>query len=115
MKQLSTLIIFVFAVIFTVPVSVSAQNINVEIEQNENEIRLYPNPANDRVQIVIENSTLESPAITIHSIIGNKMNVTIESVETNKYRADISALPSGYYLIVIKEKDFNKAYKFLKQ
>lgn len=82
--------------------------------QKNNVVKLYPNPANRQIQIKIENNTLENPAISLHTLIGNKMAVKVEILENDMFRIDIAELPSGYYFVAIKDKEFNRTYKFLK-
>ena len=84
-------------------------------QDGTNKVKFHPNPASTSIEVEIENSTLEGPAVSIHSIIGNKMSVEILKINEHHFKIDIEELPQGYYLIVIKEKGFNKAYKFLKR
>ena len=80
----------------------------------ENEVRVYPNPAKETIQVTINHMTLEHPEITLHTIIGNKVQVEAEKISENSYKFSIDNLPDGYYLVVIRENEFRKAFKFLK-
>ena len=86
-------------------------------QNNEEKVRIYPNPATETINITIQNVELKSPTVAIHSIIGNKMNVDVDNLQTGFYRAEISDLPPGYYLVVVKDQEtqFNRTYKFLKR
>jgi hypothetical protein len=83
----------------------------------ENKIEIYPNPSVDFLVVTIEKSTLVDPKIIVHSIIGNKMEVTSQNIEPNKFSVDVKNLPAGYYLVAIKDETtgFSKTYKFLKR
>ncbi len=80
-------------------------------------VKVYPNPATDYVNIVIENSERSNASVSIHSIIGNKMNLEIENISSGIYRASIKDLPEGYYLLVVKDpkRGINSTTKFLKK
>ena len=84
---------------------------------NENVVKMYPNPASDFMALTIMNATLKAPQVGVYSIIGNKMQVEIEEHQTNMFSIDLRNLPTGYYLLVIKDTEakFNKTYKFLKR
>ena len=86
-------------------------------EIRQNVVKLYPNPARNFLTVSIHNTTLKSPQVGVYSIIGSKMNIDIEAREDNAFSLDIRNLPTGYYLLVIKDSEakFNKTYKFLKR
>jgi hypothetical protein len=76
------------------------------------------NPTVDFLNVVIENSDLKNPKIEVFNIIGNTVDIKVEKSDTNKYIIDVKNLPSGYYLVTIK--DFNgtpikDTFKFLKR
>jgi len=83
----------------------------------ENQILIYPNPSVDFLKVSIEESTLENPEIVIHSILGNKLEINSEQTGANEFNVDVKNLPSGYYLLAVKDKasGFSKTYKFLKR
>ena len=79
-------------------------------------VKVYPNPATDYVNIVVENTERGNASVSIHSIIGNKMKVDIDNISSGIYRASIKDLPEGYYLVVVKDpkRGINSTIKFLK-
>ncbi len=83
----------------------------------ENKIQIYPNPSIDFLKITIVESNLVNPQIVIHSIIGNKLEVFTEKMDANEFKVDVKNLPSGYYLVAIKDAatGFSETYKFLKR
>lgn len=82
----------------------------------ENKIEVYPNPAAEFIIVEFENSSLENVAFEMHSIIGNRIEISYETLAYNKYRIPVKDLASGYYFLVVKDElsRFKKAYKFLK-
>ena len=104
-------------IVFTISlVLLTLMSFGQTLGEEENKVKVYPNPAKSIVSIAIENSTLADAQVTIHSIIGNKMNVSIEPINKGVWRADIDRLPDGFYLVVVKDQQtkFNRTYKFLK-
>ncbi|MEQ8926794.1 MAG: T9SS type A sorting domain-containing protein [Fulvivirga sp.] len=82
-----------------------------------NEIKLFPNPSVDFLEVKIDNSTLENVSFTVHNIIGNIVNVEVEKVSDDKFRLRVEDLSPGYYLLAIKDEQnvFKETYKFLKR
>jgi len=82
-----------------------------------NKVEIFPNPSVDFLNIEINNSKLNKPILELYSIIGNIVKVELQEVEKNKFRIDVTSIPSGYYLLSIRDKDthFKETYKFLKR
>jgi hypothetical protein len=85
--------------------------------EQPNVVKLFPNPTDDYIQIEIKNSNLENPKITLYNIIGNEIILDVEEKEDNLYEIMVKDLPSGYYLIAIKDEQtfFRETYKFVKR
>ena len=79
-------------------------------------IHLFPNPATEWVHVKIEEFPAEKVALTLHNIIGNKVEFEKEIVSEHELRVKVKDLASGYYLLAIKneEANFRGIYKFLK-
>jgi hypothetical protein len=72
------------------------------------EIRIYQDPASDRIQLSsIENVT----GWQIYDILGKKINTQKQSANSI---VDISSLNSGIYLIRIQQRDKESCFKFVK-
>ena len=84
---------------------------------NNNDIRLYPNPAVEYLKIRIDNSTIQSPKIIVHNIIGNVVEVEINLIGSSEYLVRVEDLSPGYYLVAIRDDQgtFKETYKFLKR
>ena len=74
-----------------------------------NSIRIYPNPANDRLYIETQTLTIE-----IYDVYGRRQN--LKNSETQKLRnsIDISELNSGIYFVKIKNEDGEVVKRFIK-
>lgn len=84
---------------------------------SKNEVKLFPNPSVDFLEVRIDNSTFENATFTVHNIIGNVIKVEVEQVADNEYRLRVKDLAPGYYLLAIKDDQnvFKETYKFLKR
>lgn len=77
---------------------------------------VYPNPAEDYIFLKIEelddNSDIE---IEVMSIIGNKMKISHEQVESGLYKIDLSNIPVGHYYVMLTIDTEKSLKKFLKK
>jgi hypothetical protein len=120
MKKLSAILTIVFlAGVFN---SAFAQgNGEIGFKTNSlseiNKVEIFPNPSVDFLNIEINNSKMNKPVLELYSIIGNIVKVELEEVADNKFRIDVTNIPSGYYLVSIRDTDthFKETYKFLKR
>lgn len=117
-----------FILLFTIQFSFGQ---NSAVDQNKSElpmlqteslqieavVELYPNPADDFVNITITNSQLKNVQFEMYNIIGNKIDFDFEQVNSKNYKVNVKDFHSGFYLLVVKDpvSRFNKAYKFRKR
>lgn len=89
---------------------------NEELE-TVNSVQLFPNPAVDIIKVRIKNSTLKSPKLVVHNIIGSEIEVEINKVSEEEFSLNIENLNPGYYLVAIRDDEghFRETYKFLKR
>jgi hypothetical protein len=80
-------------------------------------VHLFPNPATEDIFIELDHFPAENVVVTVHTIIGNELQVEKEVVEDNLIRVRVKDLASGYYLLAIKDEEskFRGTYKFLKR
>ena len=80
-----------------------------------NIIGIYPNPAVDYIIIEIKKSQLQNARFILTSMIGNKIEVTPETLGDGKFRIDLMGFPTGFYFLVIQDdiSQFKKALRFL--
>jgi len=82
----------------------------------EIKVEIYPNPAVDFVRVKLDIADHSKVIISVHNILGNKVNVEVDNSEEHVW-VNIKELPSGYYLLAVKTDNpmFRGTYKFLKR
>ena len=92
--------------------------ITIEIsKKSSNEVRLYPNPSNDKININWGILYNYSKGIPVKINIVNQFGVNVLSLESNMEELssiDISSLGSGIYSLCINFEEVNFRYKILK-
>jgi hypothetical protein len=84
-------------------------------------VRIYPNPATEYLIVKLNDFPAEKARLTLHTIIGNQMEIESEIAEDENQekviRVKVKDLASGYYLLAVKddESKFRGTYKFLKR
>lgn len=80
-------------------------------------MKLYPNPATDFISLKLEAPNAQHVKLTLHTIIGNSLEVESEIIDENEVRLKVKDLASGYYLLAVKDErsGFKGVYKFLKR
>lgn len=74
-------------------------HVGIKSEKIENDIRIFPNPANDKLNIDTQNQDMIQE-MTLKNIKGEELIVSYPN--SNKIVLDISKFPKGMYLIQIK-------------
>lgn len=77
-------------------------------DDDKDEFSIYPNPSSDKLNF--RSATSEDFDLSVYDILGKKVMETTKNINSP---LDISALDAGIY--ILKLKDFNKTYKFIKQ
>ncbi|WP_299364829.1 T9SS type A sorting domain-containing protein, partial [Winogradskyella sp.] len=78
-------------------------------EEELQRVSLYPNPANDKLEIT---SRLPMDGLSIMDINGRELD-RIE-VSTKNYTLDVSSLSKGIYFLKIQSREFKSTQKFIK-
>lgn len=117
LKSALVLLLFVSASSISWGQSSPELQMNYSNFEKINKVEIYPNPTVDFINVEIKNSTLKDPKIEIFNIIGNAVEVEIEKTSNNNYQVNVKNLPSGYYLVTIKDDGalIKDMYKFLKR
>lgn len=92
-------------------------NSKQEISTNENNyfIKIFPNPVNDNLKIVFNNTTKEKIKIKISDITGLSLyNETIHEM-SSYYDFQFSAFPNGIYIVTFTGDKRTFTYKIIKQ
>lgn len=84
-------------------------------------VQIFPNPATEFLHVKLNDFPAEKARLTLHTIIGNTMDIETEIVEDHDQgkviRVRVKDLAAGYYLLAVKddESKFRGTYKFLKR
>jgi len=77
--------------------------------------KIFPNPATEFLSIKFEAPIAKTVKVTLHNIIGNNLEVETEVVDEFEIRLRVKDLPTGYYLIALKDEgNARGSFKFLK-
>lgn len=96
--------------------SLSSVSFSQKKESNKN-FEVYPNPAIDYINIKFDGkSNIMNKSFSVHSLIGNKVDITTENLSENTIRISLRDLNSGYYFLSLTDKptERRKIVKFLK-
>jgi hypothetical protein len=80
-------------------------------------VELYPNPATDFVTVSFVEPVAKQTRLMVHNIIGNALDVEVETIDDHEIRIRVKDLPVGYYLVAIRDEQTNgrSTLKFLKR
>lgn len=97
----------------------TCNDINSGIKANNNvkdNFNVFPNPANDYVQINVSSSDIKSAEIELTDLLGNRLILHKPSFSNNviDYKLDISGLSNGLYLLKIKTNTSEHIQKIIK-
>jgi hypothetical protein len=105
--------------IFSLEAEASKPNIkthNVEILKALNSAEVYPNPADDHIYLKINDQDFSSNIkIEVMSIIGNKMYISSDKIESGLYKINLKNIPSGHYYVMLTIDSEKSLKKFLKK
>jgi len=80
-------------------------------------ISVFPNPAVEYLNVKFEDPIAKKTKLTVHNVIGNLVDVEIETVDEFEVRLKVKDLPVGYYLLAVRDEESNSrsTIKFLKR
>ena len=79
-------------------------------------VKLFPNPATDFLIIKFQTPLARTVKLTLHTIIGNSLEVESEIVDDFEIHLRVKDLPSGYYFLAMKDDGHqSSSFKFLKR
>ena len=89
--------------------------VNVEEEQNSSfvELKAYPNPVSNILNISSRNVDLDQAELSVYSILGEKLNLSSSKYGTGA-SINFSDLAPGIYILVIKNDLVNYTTKIIK-
>lgn len=83
-------------------------------EENRNEpenILVYPNPADDKINISSNNLQTSNVTVRIIDITGRAWLEKIMKLEENEFALDVSQIPNGFYLLELHTAKSRKAFR----
>lgn len=104
-------------IFYTVSKKLTIWDPNMSVEENEfTNLKIYPNPVTDLLNIEFETETLGNTKFDIFDINGRLVK-TIENdgLNQNKHQINIEDLTSGTYILVITDKNKSSSRKIIKQ
>jgi len=120
--NISRLGLMTLLVFFIGTVSLSAQSKVLASNSSTNpddkvKVEIFPNPTSDFLNIDLSKLDLKKPQLEIRSIIGSKMEVTVEDNGPKKYKVDVQSFPRGYYLVLVRDDQskFQQTVRFSKK
>lgn len=80
-------------------------------------VNIFPNPAFEYLNIKFENPIAKRTKLTVHNVIGNAVEVELETIDEFEIRLKVKDLPVGYYLLAVRDEASNSrsTIKFLKR
>ena len=96
--------------------SLSSVSFSQKKESNKN-FEVYLNPAIDYINIKFDGkSNIMNKSFSVHSLIGNKVDITTENLSENTIRISLRDLNSGFYFLSLTDKSTERReiVKFLK-
>lgn len=86
-------------------------------QEKNNLVSIFPNPASNYLNLrLLEDQYIEDFEISVHSLIGNKMNLKYEKISDNEVQLNIENYKIGYYFILLdsRKDEKRRIYKFSK-
>ncbi len=83
----------------------------IEKDISSNKISVFPNPASDRITIILDKPFKVKGLFSIYSITGEKIAQFNLTKDTQNFTFDVSLLNSGIYFYEISNKDINHSGK----
>ena len=80
-------------------------------------VRLFPNPANERITLEMQNSVKGKISVSILNTSGKKVK-TIEIIKSTDYIQQtilLNGLAAGYYILEIKAENYSYSASFIRK
>jgi hypothetical protein len=92
----------------------SSQRCNITSVQElhvDSEIKLYPNPASNQINLAITEEQ-RGGRLQIYNVLGKKLHEHL--IKKDNVQIDVSHLPTGTYLVLISKEGYLYSTKFIK-
>lgn len=95
-----------------VPSQKSAETMSFYNEQIDYNIQLYPNPANDKIKIIVESISEEGLyTYQLFDLEGSKLTIVRMGIYNNAEQMDVSTLKEGIYILSVTTAEGNTMHK----
>jgi photosystem II stability/assembly factor-like uncharacterized protein len=81
------------------------------IDQEQAKIKIYPNPAKDHINLVLDNDKNGLYTIEVYNLHGKRIR-KVSAVSTNNYQMNLSEIPDGSYFVRVSNKSGRFTGKF---
>ena len=98
--------------ILTDPQAILSQN---TINQSKQNVQIYPNPAHQHLNIVLDYPTTETVSFTCYNALGQALLQSQKAAGEQQYQLDISNLPAGIYFLQLETANKQISAPFVKQ
>lgn len=86
-------------------------------EFSKSSVQLFPNPVTEYLTVKFEEPVAKKTNLSLHNILGSIMETEREVIDDFEVRLRVKDLPTGYYLLSLKDEHTNQhgTFKFLKR
>lgn len=86
-------------------------------EFSKTSVQLFPNPAIEYLTVKFEEPVAKKTKLALHNILGSGVEIEQEVIDDFEVRLRVKDLPTGYYLLSLKEENTHQrgTFKFLKR
>lgn len=107
-----TILSFVHNTVFT---DIFAPNSTPGLDGNFAGIRLYPNPASQYIELLVNGTSNKISSFKVYSVAGTLIDEKVVSKDVESFRYDVSSFKKGVYFMEINSGNEKNTFKFLKQ
>lgn len=99
------------------PRSSNSSEVKLRIVDDHQIVEIFPNPAEDYLNINLKDTDLQNVSFQLYDIIGNEVKVQTQQIAKDSYRIPVEKLHMGYYVLIISDpySRYKKAFKFSKR
>jgi Secretion system C-terminal sorting domain len=92
-------------------------DMHARTEFSKSSVHLFPNPVVEYLTIKFEEPVAKKTSLSLHNILGSSMETEREVIDDFEVRLRVKDLPTGYYLLSLKDEHTNQhgTFKFLKR
>jgi hypothetical protein len=102
---------------YVVPTYMASNNCNASIDQMNFDVKIYPNPFANRINLSINSTVREQGTITIYDISGRKQFSAspLLTPGNNEIVLEDLLLPKGVYILELETPSYNRQEKLIRE